>query len=77
MSNELFDATSFYEKEIDDWVTRQNTRRSMRLWARDKKDIELCRKRVLSYAQRNEIVIETERISDSEMEIRYTGNLYV
>lgn len=76
MNDELFDATSFYEKEIDDFVQRQNTRRAIKLWADNRKEIELCRKRALGYAQRYDVVIETEMLSENILELRYTGNLY-
>lgn len=75
-NDQLFDANSFYKDEINDFVQRQNTRNSIKLWADNRKDIERCRKRVLQYAQKNELVIETQILSENILELRYTGNLY-
>lgn len=76
MKDRLYDANSFGRDEILSWLKWQNETDTIRLWAPNKEDSELCRKRVLNVASRNKLIIETERMSDQVIEIRYTGNLF-
>lgn len=75
MSEQLFDAASFYETEIFDFLKRQNTRGSITLWG-SRQQTEQCRNRVLCFANRHDLIIETERLSEHKIKVTYTGNLF-
>ena len=68
-----FDATSFDKKAYEHWINTVSTYSSIRLYC--PKNMSNVRSRILGYSRRYNHILETEKIDDEILNIRYTGRL--
>ncbi len=69
-----YDADSFMEDEIWDFLKRQNQHNGLVLYG-TRETTERARKRFLNFGNRNGLILESERLDENRMQIIYRGLL--